>query len=104
LRSVLNGERAHRRDHLNVSIAAGTTLHRSKLPHQLPLTTWFWAAHLMATQSNGVSARQLEHRLGVTCKAVRLLTQKLRRSKLDPDRKLLEEFVVADDSQIGIAD
>ena len=30
-------------------------MHRSKLP----LTTWFWAAHLMATHSNGMSA-QLE--------------------------------------------
>jgi transposase-like protein len=40
------------------SITAGTALHRSKLP----LTTWFWAAHLMATHSNGMSARQLEDR------------------------------------------
>src|SRR6516162_11154984 len=35
------------------SVTAGTTMHRSKLP----LTTWFWAAHLMATHSNGMSAR-----------------------------------------------
>jgi hypothetical protein len=27
---------------------------------RLPLTTWFWAAHLMTTHSNGMSARQLE--------------------------------------------
>src|ERR1019366_1370052 len=38
------------------SITAGTAMHRTKLP----LTTWFWAAHLMATHSNGMSARQLE--------------------------------------------
>ncbi len=38
------------------SATAGTVMHRSKLP----LTTWFWAAHLMATHSNGMSARQLE--------------------------------------------
>ncbi len=36
------------------SATAGTVMHRSKLP----LTTWFWAAHLMATHSNGMSARQ----------------------------------------------
>lgn len=36
------------------SITAGTAMHRSKLP----LTAWFWAAHLMATHSNGMSARQ----------------------------------------------
>ncbi|MBV9481421.1 MAG: transposase, partial [Acidobacteria bacterium] len=29
------------------SITAGTVMHRSKLP----LTVWFWAAHLMATHS-----------------------------------------------------
>src|SRR5450759_1509954 len=44
------------------SITAGTAMHRTKLP----LTTWFWAAHLMATHSNGMSARQLEDQLGLT--------------------------------------
>ena len=34
------------------SITAGAVMHRSKLP----LTVWFWAAHLMATHSNGMSA------------------------------------------------
>ena len=38
------------------SITAGTAMHRTRLP----LTAWFWAAHLMATHSNGMSARQLE--------------------------------------------
>ena len=64
------------------SITAGTAMHRSKLP----LTTWFWAAHLMATHSNGMSARQLEDQLGVTYKTAWLLTQKLRRSMVDPNR------------------
>src|SRR5271165_1548984 len=54
------------------SATAGTVMHRSKLP----LTTWFWAAHLMATHSNGMSARQLEDQLGVTYKTAWLLTQK----------------------------
>ena len=68
------------------SITAGTAMHRSKLP----LTAWFWAAHLMATHSNGMSARQLEDQLGVTYKTAWLLTQKLRRSMVDPDREPLE--------------
>ena len=58
-------------------------MHRSKLP----LTAWFWAAHLMATHSNGMSARQLEDQLGVTYKTAWLLMQKLRRSMVDPDRE-----------------
>ena len=34
------------------SVRAGTILHGSKLA----LTLWFWAAYLMATHSNGISA------------------------------------------------
>src|SRR6266852_4571603 len=64
------------------SITAGTALHRAKLP----LTVWFWAAHLMSTHSNGMSARQLEDQLGLTYRTAWLLTQKLRRSMVDPDR------------------
>ena len=71
------------------SITAGTAMHRSRLP----LTAWFWAAHLMTTHSNGMSARQLEDQLGVTYKTAWLLTQKLRRSMVDPDREPLEGVV-----------
>ncbi len=71
-------------------------MHRSKLP----LTTWFWAAHLMATHSNGMSARQLEDQLGVTYKTAWLLTQKLRRSMVDPDRDPLEGVVEVDQAEI----
>ena len=41
-------------------MTAGTILHASKLP----LTVWFWAAYLMATHSNGISALQLQKQLG----------------------------------------
>ena len=68
------------------SITAGTAMHRSKLS----LTTWFWAAHLMSTHSNGMSARQFEDQLGLTYKTAWLLTQKLRRSMVDPNREPLE--------------
>src|SRR6202795_1154115 len=78
------------------SITAGTALHRS----ELLLTAWFWAAHLMATHSNGMSPRQLEDQLGVTYKTAWLLTQKLRRSMVDPDRDLLEGVVEVDQTEI----
>ena len=59
------------------SVTAGTIMHRTKLP----LTTWFWAAHLMATHSNGMSAQQLMGQLGLcSYKTAWLLAQKLRRS------------------------
>ena len=78
------------------SLTAGTAMHRSKLP----LTSWFWAAHLMATHSNGMSARQMQDQLGVTYKTAWLLTQKLRRSMVDPDRDLLEGVVEVDQAEI----
>ncbi len=78
------------------SITAGTVMHRSKLP----LTIWFWAAHLMSTHSNGMSARQLEDQLGLTYKTAWLLTQKLRRSMVDPDREPLEGVVEVDQAEI----
>jgi len=78
------------------SLTAGTAMHRSKLP----LTTWLWAAHVMATHSNGMSARQLEDQLGVTYKTAWLLGQKLRRSMVDPDRDLLEGVVEVDQTEI----
>jgi len=78
------------------SITAGTAMHRSKLS----LTTWFWAAHLMSTHSNGMSARQFEDQLGLTYKTAWLLTQKLRRSMVDPDREPLEGVVEVDQAEI----
>jgi len=78
------------------SITAGTVMHRSKLP----LTVWFWAAHLMSTHSNGMSARQLEDQLGLTYKTAWLLTQKLRRSMVDPEREPLEGVVEVDQAEI----
>ena len=43
------------------SVTAGTVMHGSKLP----LTVWFWAAYLMATHSNSISALQLQRQLGL---------------------------------------
>ena len=78
------------------SITAGTAMHRTRLP----LTTWFWAAHLMATHSNGMSARQLEDQLGLGYRTAWLLAQKLRRSMVDPDREPLEGVVEIDQAEI----
>src|SRR3954452_14938487 len=80
------------------SITAGTGMERSKLH----LTTWVWAAHLRATHSNGISARQLEDQLGVTYKTAWLLTQKLRRSMVDPNRTVLEGVVEVDQAEIPV--
>lgn len=78
------------------SVTAGTIMHRSKLP----LTVWFWAAHLMATHSNGMSALQLMPQIGLAYRTAWLLTQKLRRSMVDPDRSLLTGLVEVDQTEM----
>ena len=62
-----------------ISVTAGTIMHRS----HLPLTIWFWAAYLMATHSNGISALQLQNELGLgSYKSAWLLAMKLREASL----------------------
>ena len=99
-RAALLRSRAHTYECLGcgrqTSVTAGTVMHRSKLP----LPVWFWAAHLMATHSNGMSALQLEAQLGITYKTAWLLTQKLRRSMVDPQREPLEGVVEVDQAEI----
>jgi hypothetical protein len=80
-----------------VSVTAGTVLHRS----HLPLKTWFLAAWLMATHRNGISARQLGQQLGLgSYKTAWLLCAKLRRAMRDPEREPLAGLVEADETTI----
>ena len=68
------------------SVTAGTVMHGYKLAP----TAWFWAAYLMATHSNGISALQLQKQLGLgTYKAAWLLATKLRRTMVTAQRMLL---------------
>jgi len=80
------------------SVTAGTIMHHSKLP----LTAWFWAAYLMATHSNGISALQLQHQLAFgSYKTAWLLCAKLRRSMLAPGRSALAGLVEVDETEIA---
>jgi hypothetical protein len=80
------------------SVTAGTIMHHSKLP----LTTWFWAAYLMATHSNGISALQLQRQLALgSYKTAWLLCAKLRRSMVAPGRGPLAGVVEVDETEIA---
>lgn len=80
------------------SVTAGTVMHGSKLP----LTAWFWAAYLMATHSNGLSARQMWRQLGLgSYKSAWLLCAKLRRAMVNPARALLSGVVEIDETQVS---
>jgi ISXO2-like transposase domain/Transposase zinc-ribbon domain len=83
--------------HRQTSVTAGTVLHGSKLP----LTVWFWAAYLMATHSNGISALQLQKQLGLgSYKSAWLLCAKLRRALVAPGRQPLAGLVEVDETEI----
>jgi predicted RNA-binding Zn-ribbon protein involved in translation (DUF1610 family) len=79
------------------SVTAGTIMHHSKLP----LTLWFWAAYLMATHSNGISALQVQRQLGLgSYKSAWLLCAKLRRSMVARGRAPLAGLVEVDETEI----
>jgi len=83
--------------HRQTSVTAGTVMHGSKLS----LPVWFWAAYLMATHSNGISAKQLQHQVELgSYKSAWLLCAKLRRAMVDPDRHLLGGIVEADETSV----
>ena len=72
-------------------------MHRS----HLPLKTWFLAAHIVATHSNGISALQLQGQLGIgSYKTAWLLLQKLRRAMVDPGRSPLQTLVEIDETEM----
>ena len=78
-------------------MTAGTVMHGSKVP----LVAWFWAAYLMATHSNGISALQVQKQLGLgSYKTAWLLCAKLRRAMVAPDRAPLNGLVEIDETEI----
>lgn len=81
------------------SVIAGTVMHGT----HLPLRTWFIAAHLVATHSNGISALQLQAKIGVgSYKTAWLLLHKLRRAMVAPDRTPLDGDVEVDETSIPL--
>jgi ISXO2-like transposase domain/Family of unknown function (DUF5681) len=65
------------------------------------LTAWFWAAYLMATHSNGISALQLQRQLAFgSYKTAWLICAKLRCSMLAPGRSPLAGLVEVDETEI----
>lgn len=79
------------------SVTAGMVMHGSKLP----LTTWFCAAYLMASHSNGISVLQVMKQFGLgSYRTAWMLCHKLRRAMVNPERDLLSGFVEVDETLI----
>jgi transposase-like protein len=81
-----------------VSLTAGTVLHRTKIP----LTQWFWAAYLMTTDKRGISALLLQRQLGLSCyETAWMLLHKFRRAMVNVAREPLHGEVEVDETWIG---
>ena len=78
------------------SLTAGTIMANTKLP----LKTWFWAAYMMATHSNGMSAKQIQFQFDVQYRTAWLIESKMRRAMVAPDRTRLTGVVEIDQTEI----
>lgn len=81
-----------------VSVTAGTVLHRSRSS----LRHWFWAAYLVTTHTPGFSALQLQRQLGLKrYETAWAMLQKLRHAMVRPERDRISGAVEADETYIG---
>jgi Transposase zinc-ribbon domain len=81
-----------------ISAAAGTVMHGSKLP----LTTWFSAIHLIATHRDTTSARQFETLFSIRYPTALLLKQKLRQCMAAANHEPLEGLVEVGHTEIPL--
>lgn len=80
------------------SVTAGTVFHRSKLP----LRTLFYAVYLLATHKKGMSALELQRKLGIrNYKTAWLLLHKLRSAMRDRTFMPLIGTVEVDETYLG---
>ena len=80
------------------SLTAGTVLEATKLP----LTTWFWAAFVVATDRRGLSAYLLQRQLDLgNINSAWFLLHKLRRAMVNANRTKLSGLVEIDGTYVG---
>lgn len=81
-----------------VSVTSGTVMHRS----HLPLTTWFWAIYLVASDKRGYSASQLARQLELPYATAWFLLHRVRDAMGQRDADyLLSGLVEIDDAYFG---
>lgn len=90
-----------RRCRTQTSATAGTVMHRSQQPVQL----WFHAAYLVASQSAGISARELQRRLGIKrYETAWSMLKRLRQGMAPPLRDRLTGTVEVDEALVGLTE
>ena len=79
------------------SVTAGTVMHRT----HLPLTVWFWAIYLCATDKRGISAVQLSRTLNICYESAWYLLHRIRRAMAQRDENYaLSGIVEMDDGYV----
>lgn len=85
---------------VNTSLTAGTVMQST----HTPLSTWFWGAYLVTTQTPGQSALQFQRQLGLTrYETAFQILHKLRAGMVRPDREGIggEHPVEVDECLVG---
>lgn len=83
-------------------LTVGTVMERS----HVPLSTWFWAAYLVASQTTGMSAVQFQRQLGLTRYETAFgILHKLRAAMVRPDQDRIggktDAHVEVDETWVG---
>jgi transposase-like protein len=86
----------------DTSLTAGTVMERT----HTPLSVWFWAAYLVASQTPGMSAVQFQRQLGLSrYETAFQILHKLRVGMVRPDQDRIgskaDEVVEADETYVG---
>lgn len=80
------------------SVLTGTIFHGTKIP----LKTWLFVVYEMCASKNGVAAREIERKYGLTPKSAWFMVHRIREAmKREPLASMLKGAVVADETWIG---
>jgi transposase-like protein len=80
------------------TVLTGTIFHGTKIP----VRTWVFLIFEFASSKNGISAREIERKYGLTPKSAWFAMQRLREAmKLEPIAGLLSGIVIADETWYG---
>ena len=80
------------------SVTAGTVMHRT----HLPLTVWFWAIYLCATDKRGISAVSLSQKLDISYESAWYLLKRIRSAMAQRDsRYKLSGLIEMDETYLG---
>jgi transposase-like protein len=102
-RKTTTGKRSYRRlwkchaCRKQFSVLVGTIFHGSKIP----VRTWLFVLHEMCASKNGIAAREVQRKYGLTAKSAWFLTQRIREAMADRRPDALIGTIVADETGIG---